>query len=249
MSMKVVFFGSIGIAKRTLEEIVLTRDVILVGVCCEKEINGWRDEESVYEYAAKHDIPILELSKVPELNADIGISVRFNKIIRENVIKSFRFGIVNTHRGILPEYRGSYCNINAILNGESEYGVTLHYIEPGVDDGDIVDIKKVAVTDDCTGLDLYKESERLCYEVLADNIDTLLAGTNMRIPQEEYIKAGHNCNSYRRDETIKAKDLTNISIDNPLWLRTVKAFDSPYHEPAFIRLGDKKAYVRYRYGV
>lgn len=249
MRTRVVFFGSIGIAKRILEEIVLSRELDLLGVCCEKTINSWRDEETVYEFAVKNHIPILELSQVSELNADLGISVRFNKIIRENVIESFRLGIVNTHGGILPEYRGSYCNINAILNNEKEFGVTLHYIQPGVDDGDIVDIKKVAISDDCTGFDLYKESERLCYEVMADNIDALLAETNKRVPQDEYIKAGHSCNLYRRDETIKAKNLTKIEIDDPRWLRTVRAFDSPHHEPAYIEVGSKTVYVRYRFGV
>ena len=193
MKTRIVFFGSIGIAKKILEEIILTKDVELLGVCCEKTINGWRDEESVYEFAIHSGIPVLDIASVPELQADLGISVRFNKIIRENVIKSFRMGIVNTHGGILPEYRGSYCNINAILNDEMEYGVTLHYIQPGVDDGDIVDIKKIDVSDDSTGLDLYKESERLCYEVVKDNIDDLLVGTNRRVPQQDYINAGHGC--------------------------------------------------------
>lgn len=248
MRTKVVFFGSIGIARRILEEIVLAQDVDLLGVCCEKLINSWRDEVSVYEYIEKKGIPILELSQVPELKADLGISVRFNKIISDNVINSFRLGIVNTHGGILPEYRGSYCNVNAILNGETEYGVTLHYIQPGIDDGDIVDIKKMPIFDDYTGLDLYQESERLCYEIIADNIDELLKGSNKRVPQEEYIKAGHACNSYHRDETITAKDLTELKIDDPLWLKTVRAFDSPHHEPAFIRVGDKKVYVRFRFG-
>lgn len=243
-----MFFGSIGIARRILEEIVLSKDVELLGVCCEKNINQWRNEQSVYDLAMERGIPILKISTIPELHPDLGISIRFNKIICRDVINSFRLGIVNTHGGILPEYRGSYCNINAILNGEKEYGVTFHYIQPGVDNGDIVDIKKIKITDECTGLDLYKESERLCYEVVKDNIDALLAGTNRRVSQQEYINAGHVCNSYKRNETVQAKDLTGVGMNNPLWMRVVRAFDSPYHEPAFIRVGDKKVYVRCRYG-
>ena len=249
MNAKVVFFGSIGIAKQILEDIILKRDVDLLGVCCEKTINAWREEESVYEFAKKNNIRCLDLSDIPNLKPDLGVSVRFNKIIKENIINSFRLGIVNTHGGILPEYRGSYCNINAILNDEKEYGVTLHYIQPGVDDGDIVDIKTVPINSDSTGLDLYKESERLCYELIASNLDVLLQGTNKRTSQEELIKAGHICNTYRREETIRSKDLSEISITDELWLRTVRAFDSPYHEPAYIRIGDEKVYVRYRYGV
>lgn len=248
MDIKVVFFGSIGIARIILEELILPKKVEVVGVCCEKIINGWRSEESVYEFAKRTGIPVVALSSVPDLHADLGISVRFNKIIQDAAISSFRFGIVNTHGGILPEYRGSYCNINAIINNESEYGVTLHYLQSGVDDGDIVDIKKVEITEDSSGFDLYRESERLCYEVVRDNIDALLTGTNKRVSQNDYIKDGHVCNSYTRDETVKAKNLTGIQMDNPLWIRTVRAFDSPHHEPAYLEVGGKKVYVRYRYG-
>lgn len=249
MSLKVIFFGSIGIAKKILEEIILTKDIDLLGVCCEKNINAWRDEESVYGFAQKRHIPILALEDIPFLKPDLGISVRFNKIIKDSVIDSFRLGIVNTHGGILPEYRGSYCNINAIINGESEYGVTLHYIQPGVDDGDIVDIKKIRISDDCTGLDLYHESEQLCYDIISENMDKLLAGTNRRIPQQEYIDNGHVCQTYRRDDTLNRKDLTKVDMRDQLWLRTVRAFDSPFHEPAYIRVGDQIVYIRYRYGV
>lgn len=248
MAVKVVFFGSIGIAKKILEEIILEKDVNLLGVCCEKTISEWRNEESVYEFASRKNIPVLEFKDVMSMSPDLGISVRFNKIIREDVINSFRLGIVNTHGGILPEYRGSYCNINAILNGDSEYGVTLHYIQAGVDDGDIIDIKKTTVSENDTGLDLYHKSEQLCYEVIKNNIDELLAGTNNRISQQEYINNGHDCNTYKRDRTIEKKDLTNIAMENPIWLRTVRAFDSSFHEPAYIRLGDKKIFIRYRYG-
>lgn len=68
------------------------------------------------------------------------------------MIDSFSLGIVNTHGGILPEYRGSYCNINAIINDEQEYGVTLQYIDKGVDSEDIVAIKDVGIRESDTGL-------------------------------------------------------------------------------------------------
>lgn len=245
--MKIIFFGSIGIAKRILEELILPTDTELLGVCCEKAINSWRDEESVYDYAIKRNIRVLELREIPALKPDLGISVRFNQIIKPEVINAFRLGIVNTHGGVLPEYRGSYCNINAILNGDKEYGVTLHYIQSGIDDGDIIDIKKINICKDDTGFDLYQVSERLCYEVIRDNIDSLMKGTNNKVTQQEYIEKGHLCKVYKRDETIRFKDLTNVEVENPQWIRIVKAFDSPYHEPAYIRVGDKKIYVRYRY--
>ena len=63
---KVVFFGSIGLAKRILDEIILKQDVDLIGVCCEKSLNTWRKEESVYEYCIKNSIPILSDDDIEE---------------------------------------------------------------------------------------------------------------------------------------------------------------------------------------
>lgn len=245
---KVVFFGSIGIARRILDEIVLRRDVELLGVCCEPVLNQWREEESVYQYAMGNGIPVLALDEIPSLHPDLGISARFNRLIRPDVINAFRLGIVNTHGGILPEYRGSYCNINAVINGESKYGVTLHYIAPGVDDGDVIDTLCVDVTDTCTGMDLYRVSEQLCYLLVDRNIDELLEGTNRRMSQKALIESGHKCGIYKRDMTMRLKDLTDLDMDDPRFVRIIRAFDSPFHEPAYRIIHGEKIYLRYRYG-
>lgn len=244
---KVVFFGSIGLAKRILVEIILKQDIQLVGVCCEKNINAWRQEESVYDYCVKNNIAILEDSDVIAARADLGISVRYNRIINQNVINSFSLGIVNTHGGILPEYRGSYCNVNAILNGEKEYGVTLHYIDAGIDEGDIIAIKKVDILPDHTGFDLYHISESLCYDLIADNIIELLNGTNLRIPQSEFIKNGHKTAVYRAKDTLQRKRIMLSEINEELTLKIVRAFDSDVHEPAYIDVAGRKIYFRMKY--
>ncbi len=244
---KVVFFGSIGLAKRILDEIVLKQDVELVGVCCDKTINAWRQEESVYEYCIKHGIAILEDDDVIAAKADLGLSVRYNRIIRQNVIDSFSYGIVNTHGGILPEYRGSYCNINAILNGEKEYGVTLHYIDAGVDEGDIVAIKKTDILPEHTGRDLYRISEQFCYDLIAENIFDLLNGTNSRTPQSEFIKNGHKTAVFKAKETLTKKKLLPSDMTEELLIRTARAFDSDNHEPAYIEVSGRKIYLRMKY--
>nr|WP_239540143.1 formyltransferase family protein [Salimicrobium jeotgali] len=216
-----------------------------MGVCCEPINNGWREEESVYEYCQKEDIPILKLDEVPSLKADIGISVRFNKIISKEVIQSFAQGIFNTHGGILPEYRGSYCNINTILNEDKEFGVTLHYISEGVDTGDIVATKKVKVSEEDTGFTLYKKSEHLCYELLNEKFGLILNDKNPRIPQESLISDDRPANTYYSKKTLAKKELCDLNSSESL--KVVKAFDSPHHEPAYIKLNDEKVYLRTTY--
>jgi methionyl-tRNA formyltransferase len=247
MTKKVVFFGSIGIAKKILDELVLTRDLELVGVCCEPLTHSWRTEETVYDFCRTNRIPFLEDEDIIAAQPDLGISVRYNRIIRQPVIDSFKMGIVNTHGGILPEYRGSYCNINALINNEKEYGVTLHYIDSGVDSGDIVAIKKTLIKEQDTGFDLYKISESFCYDLMAENIDALLAGNNPRIPQEEYIAQGHVCNEYKAKKTLELKCINPAELQSDKALRIIRAFDSDSHEPAYTYIDRQKVYLRVKY--
>ena len=78
---RVVFFDSIGLAKKCLEEVVMKEDVELLGVCCTQLTSTWREDESVYTFSKKSNIPILSFEEVEELSPDIGFSVRYDKII------------------------------------------------------------------------------------------------------------------------------------------------------------------------
>ena len=247
MRKRVVFFGSIGLARRVLEEIVLTRDVDLIGVCCEQMTNTWRKDESVYDFCIRKGIPIIDHEAIIAAKPDLGISIRYNKILKKPVLDSFRLGIVNTHGGILPEYRGSYCNINAIINDEEEYGVTLHYLEEGVDNGDIIAMKKIKIQPSDTGFDLYNISEKFCYELMEENIDDLLEEKNARVPQEEYIQNGHACNEYKAKATVARKVIDAEELNTPLSVRIIRAFDSDVHEPAYTMIDGRKVYLRVNY--
>lgn len=242
---KIIFFGSIGLAKKCLEEIVMKEDVKLLGVCCTQLTSTWREDESVYTFSKKNNIPILSFQEVEELSPDIGISVRYDKIIPKSTIDSFKQGIFNTHGGILPEYRGSYCNINALINNEEEYGVTLHYISQGVDAGDVVAINKVRIKELDTGFSLYKKSEQLCYEVLKENIRKIIDDENERIPQDKLIANGHKCGVYYAKSTVSKKVIDIAEIKKSL--NVIRAFDSPFHEPAYTIVDDKRIYLRMSY--
>lgn len=242
---RVILFGSIGIARKCLTEIILKRDIDFLGACCVPLEDTWRkNEESVYDYCLENNIPILEMSDIAALRPDVGFSVRFNQIIPADVISAFKLGIFNTHGGILPQYRGVYSNINALIEGEQYYGVTLHYVQQGIDDGDIVAIKKVHIEDDDTGFTLYKQGEELCYYVLSENIDAILDGSNERISQQELVESGQKVGVYTVKSTIKKKKVDLHENDQERIYRVIRAFDSPHHEPAYTYINGKKVYLR-----
>lgn len=84
---------------------------------------------------------------------DLGISAAGTHIFRSAEIARARFGIVNLHLAPLPEYRGRFSATHAILNG-SEYGVTLHYVDEGIDTGPIIAERRFPILPAETALSL-----------------------------------------------------------------------------------------------
>jgi methionyl-tRNA formyltransferase len=80
------------------------------------------------------------LSTLADLGPDLLISVRYRHILGEAAIAIPRFGVLNLHSGLLPEYKGMMATFWALLNGDSTIGSTLHYIVDGtIDTGPVID--------------------------------------------------------------------------------------------------------------
>lgn len=80
------------------------------------------------------------LSRLADLQPDLFISVRYRRILREAAISIPRFGVLNLHSGLLPQYKGMMATFWALLNGEQTIGSTLHYIIDGtIDTGPVID--------------------------------------------------------------------------------------------------------------
>ena len=84
------------------------------------------------------------LAYVRQFNPDVIISIRFGQIFKSPVINIPRFGIINLHSGVLPDYRGILATFWAILNDETHIGCTLHYVTDNtIDTGEIIGIHKI----------------------------------------------------------------------------------------------------------
>ena len=101
------------------------------------------------------------LSSLKNLNPYLAFSCYFPKIIPNNVLSLFEFGGINIHGGILPDYRGTFSGVWAIINDERESGVTLHFMDDHIDTGDIIEIKKIKINLSDTGISLYDKTAEL----------------------------------------------------------------------------------------
>ncbi|MFB3884580.1 MAG: bifunctional UDP-4-amino-4-deoxy-L-arabinose formyltransferase/UDP-glucuronic acid oxidase ArnA [Thermodesulfobacteriota bacterium] len=149
--------------------------------------------DSVAKLASEHHIPVfapedinhpLWLEKFRELNPDILFSFYYRQLLRCEILDIPKAGCLNLHGSLLPKYRGR-APINWVLvNGEKETGITLHYMTPRPDDGDIVAQERIAVSDDDTAFTLHGKVAQAGEKVLDKILPQIRNGTAPRMPQD-----------------------------------------------------------------
>ncbi|MDD4593211.1 MAG: formyltransferase family protein, partial [Parabacteroides sp.] len=124
---------------------------------------------------------------------DINVSMSFNQIMKEDILDVAPLGFINCHAGQLPFYRGRNILNWALINGESHFGVTVHYIDIGIDTGDIIlqRLEPIENTDDYQSL--LKKAYRLCGETLYDALLMLQKGETQVIKQRSIHPVGFYC--------------------------------------------------------
>ncbi|MFH1082639.1 MAG: bifunctional UDP-4-amino-4-deoxy-L-arabinose formyltransferase/UDP-glucuronic acid oxidase ArnA [Pseudomonadota bacterium] len=149
--------------------------------------------ESVAELAAALNIPVyapedinhpLWVKKIREIEPDIIFSFYYRNLVQSPILDIPPMGCLNLHGSLLPKYRGR-CPINWVLvNCEEETGVTLHYMTPRPDDGDIVCQKGIRISGDDTARSLHEKAATAAFEMLDDVLPQIAAGTAPRHPQD-----------------------------------------------------------------
>ena len=87
------------------------------------------------------------IQMVKSYNCDLFVSMSFNQIFKVDIINVPRLGVINCHAGKLPFYRGRNILNWALINDEKEFGITVHYIDEGIDTGDILKQRCFEITD------------------------------------------------------------------------------------------------------
>ncbi len=147
---------------------------------------------SVRELADRHGIPYLTTSinepenraKVAEISPYFLFSFYYRNMISPEVLNLATKGALNLHGSYLPGYRGRVPVNWAVINGETETGATLHYMEAKPDAGDIVDQEKVSIAFTDTAFDVFSKVASAAVIVLHRAWPLLIAGTAPRIPMD-----------------------------------------------------------------
>ena len=118
------------------------------------------------------------------LECDIIAVVAYGRLLPREVLGIPKLGCINIHGSLLPKYRGAAPVEWAIINGETETGVTSLYMDEELDSGDIIGMKKTLIGENETGGELTRRLSVLGSELLSDTITAISGGHSARTPQK-----------------------------------------------------------------
>lgn len=220
-NLKVVFMGTPTFSVPILEALIEKTNVVLVvsQPDREKDRKGNLLSTPIKQLASKHNIEVYQPSNIKQnyqriidVSPDIIITCAYGQIIPEELLNYPKYKCINVHGSLLPKLRGGAPIHHAIIDGESETGITIMYMDKKMDAGDIISQRKIKI-DANDNLDtLYEKMSYLGRDLLMDTLESIIDGTNNRKKQDKK-KVTFAPNITKEEEKINF-DKSGIEIHN-----------------------------------
>lgn len=154
------------------------------------------------------------LEKMREYDVDLFVSMSFNQILKAEFINLPKYKTINCHAGRLPFYRGRNILNWALINDEKEFGITVHYVDEGIDTGDIILQEVYPITDEDNYGTLLEQAYIGCADVLYRAIKIIQSGEVKRIRQRDIDPIGMYCGGRQEGDEIIDWKQTSREIFN-----------------------------------
>lgn len=198
--MNIVYMGTPDFAVPALEKLIKKYNV--TAVVTQPDKPKGRGKKIIFspvkELALKNNIEVFQPEKVKDenfikemekLNPDIIVVAAYGQILNEKILNLPKYGCINIHGSLLPKYRGAAPIQWSIINGEEKTGVTIMYMEKGLDTGDMILKREIPINKEDT------------YGSVHDKMS--LVGAEAVIEAIEMIEKG-NVNAQKQDDTLSS---------------------------------------------
>ena len=201
-SLRIVYMGTPDFAVETLDRLV-SGGYNVVGVVTMPDKPVGRHQTTlqaspVKRYALEHGLPLLQperlrdeafLQALADMRPDLGVVVAF-RMLPEVVWAMPRLGTFNLHAALLPQYRGAAPINWAIINGDTETGVTTFFLDHDIDTGRVIHRRSVPIADTDTAEDVHDRLMHLGADLVCATIDDIIADRVTPIPRDQLITDG-----------------------------------------------------------
>jgi methionyl-tRNA formyltransferase len=241
--MRIVFIGTGEIGLPALDALLNSEDE-LVGVVTQPDKPVGREQRieptPVKAVIAKTTIPILQPTRIKDQSSiaairafkpDVIVVMAYGQILPPDVLTIPRVACLNLHASLLPHWRGAAPIQAAIAAADRETGITVMYMDEGLDTGDILLQQKIEIRPEETGGSLHDRLAQAAPGALIESLRLLVVGNAPRIPQDN-THATYAPKLKREDGQI------NWSESAEVIERKIRAFN-PW-PGAFMKLNDQK---------
>lgn len=141
----------------------------------------------VYQPETLKDEAFFEL--LSTLSPDLIAVVAYGKILPKSVIDYPKYGCINVHGSLLPEYRGAAPMQRAIIDGKEKTGITIMYMAEGLDTGDMLLSRELIINENDNFENIHNGLGMLGAEMLVEIIPMLQSGAAVRVPQDDSLSS------------------------------------------------------------
>ncbi len=192
--MKIVFMGTPEFSVPSLKALIEKHEVVHVVTQPDRKIGRGQKVafSEVKEVAIENNIPVFQPEKIKDqesvdflktIDADLFIVIAYGQILSEELLYMKKYGSINVHGSILPHLRGPAPIHWSVINGETETGVTVMYMDKGMDTGDMIKVAKMPIPENATTGEIYDEMSVLGANTLLEVLENLEKGEVNRTKQ------------------------------------------------------------------
>ena len=221
--LKIVYMGTPEFSVPALEELSNNYNVVMVVTQPDKLVGRKKEItfSPVKKFALERDIPVFQPEKIREdykkiidLNPDLIVTCAYGQIIPKELLNFPKYGCINIHASLLPEYRGGAPIHKAVMDGKNKTGVTIMYMDEKMDSGDILYQEELEITSEDNTSTMFNKLSILGKKMIGTFIPKLIKGDFTRTPQDE-SKVTYAYNISKEDEKLSFSD-NSINVFNKI---------------------------------
>ena len=194
--MNIIFLGTPEFSVTVLKELVKSHHKVVAIVSQPDKPVGRKQilcPTPTKQFGLDNNIPVYQFAKIKKegveplkaLNADVMVTVAYGQILSKELLELTKYGTINVHGSLLPEYRGAAPFQWVLINGEKKTGVTIMKSDVGIDNGPIYKMKEFQIEPTDGLKDLYYKASLVAPELLIDCLDNLENGSAVFTSQDE----------------------------------------------------------------
>ncbi len=243
---KVLFLGQRPLGEACFDIALNVEGIEIVAVASNKSAEVWWESNAIYKRATERGIPFMDnefrnndaiMAAIRSLGVDMIISVQHCWILTNEILSAVNGQAFNLHMAKLPQYKGHYPFVHAILNDEREYSVTLHWMTPKVDYGDIAYEATFPIEPKDTAFDLYHKACDASIAIFRHLVGDV---ARARTPPAREMSGFHRF--YSRNSLRDIEQVIDLTDKDEIDRKSRALFFPPF-TPAYAMIGGKRIYL------